>query len=225
MFKEIDLYEAVNKDVDVANEAEYGGYLDKDKRIRLSTILEWLDKVNGSGNASYLKCIVGSSKNGPQVNSIVGITYSEDLIYKKDIEVPHAVQIAFKEDNSGAAIAIADVVAQLQAIAAKCEEEGVALEDVDVFCMNEKNKLTQFAFYYDDATDTAVIVKNMNAKAASKFLNGEGGEAVQAAAKTPKTSNAQLDAIIAELSTSQDDEEFPDVFNEKADDGASTDED
>ena len=104
----------------------------------------------------------------------------------------------------------------LDAIAAKCAEAGVAIEDVDVFTQAENGKLTQFAFYYDDSTDTAVIVKNMSARVASKFLQGAGGEVVVKAAKSPVTPKPINNALVANIEAAMDGEddsndEFPDL--------------
>ena len=194
MFEEVILNEGLKKakKSDIAtNEDEYFGYKEG-QIIRLSAMLDWMNKVKASQNAKFLKCLIGATK-GVIVNSIADITFSSNLLHK-DVEIPHAVKIAFKEDPNAPAMTLARAAELFEAIAAKCAEDGIDLDGVYVYCQNEKGKLTEFCWYYDTDTDTACIVKNMNHKMAAKFMHG-ATDLIARAARTPRTPESLINKL------------------------------
>ena len=195
MFEEVILNEGLSKAKKLkavaTNEDEYFGYKDG-HIIRLSTMLDWMNKVKASSNAQFLKCLIGATK-GVVVNNISDITFSSNLLHK-DIEIPNVVKIAFKEDPTAPAMTLAKAAALFEAIGAKCTEEGIDLDTVYVYCQNENGKLTEFCWYYDTDTDTACIVKNMNHKMAAKFMHG-AEDLIVRAAKTPRTPDTLINKL------------------------------
>lgn len=192
MFEEIVLWEC-GKNPDATNEDELAGNVAPDKRIRFSTLIEWMRKVRAVDNAKFLKCL-NYRTSRVEINNIVDVTYSENLIHK-DATFAHGVKIAFKEGDNVPAMTLGDASDLFEAVAAKCEEEGVALDDVEVFVQDGKGKLTQFCWFYDTDTDTACIVKNMNPKMAARFMR-EGADAiVNRAAKTATTPERIIDDL------------------------------
>lgn len=186
MFEEVFLYECGDM-----NEDEYFGYAENQK-INFKAMLDWMHKVHANENAKFLKCLIGSAK-GITVNNIVDITFSSNLAYK-DKTVPHGIKIAFKEGEIAPAMELSKAAELFDALAVKCAEVGVDPADVEVFCENEKGRLTQFCWYYDTDTDTACIVKNMTHKVAAKFMHG----ATDVVARIAKTSRTP-DSLIAKL--------------------------
>ena len=195
MFEEIVLWENDNADdmSDVANEAELAGNVGPDKHIHFSNLLSWMNDVGASGNAKYLKCL-NYRTSRVEVNNIVDVTFSENLMHK-DVTFAHGVKIAFKEGGDVPAMTLGRATELFNAVAAKCEEEGIALEDVEVFVEDGRGKLTQFCWFYDTDTDTACIVKNMNPKMAARFMREGADAVVNKAAKSATTP----DSVINEL--------------------------
>lgn len=222
MFELVDLYESDAKNDEAlknTDEAEiYGGAIEG--HIKLDKLLDWMRKVKADENAQYLKCLNWRSSH-VDINSIVDVTYSENVEHKEET-FEHAVQIAFKEGGDSPAMTVARAAELFEAVAAKCEENGVDLGTVEVFVQNEKGKLTYFSWFYDEGTDTAVIVKNMTVRAAAKFLK-DGAEAVVVkAAKTATTPKsvedeiAELEKTIADLQAKK--QAAYDKLGQKADD-------
>ena len=188
MFEEVILFENGAVSEDEFEGAPVG------KRIRLKALLDWMEKVNAGGNAKFLKCLNWSRSAGVSINSIVDVVFSANLVHKLG-NYPHGVKIAFKEEGPDSdAMTIGKATELFAAIAAKCEEEGIDTNEVEVFTEDPKGKLTQFSWYYDSDSDTACIAKNMNTKMVSRFL--KGAEVVVAkAATTPKTTDRVLDEL------------------------------
>ena len=215
MFELVDLYESGSKKKDLenaANEAELKGGPEAG-HIHLDALLGWMRKVNADTNAKYLKCLDWRS-NRVDVNNIVTVTCDENIIHKsRGVEetFPRAVKIAFKEESTVPAMTIADAYALFEAIASKCEEDGIDLGNVEVFVENEKGKLTYFSWYYDEGTDTAVVIKNMSPNAAKEFLNNGAAALIERAAKSSTTMDTlvnQLEKIkeqMAKLRSKEDD--------------------
>lgn len=199
MFELVDLYESDTKKKDlenVANEAELKGGPEAG-HIHLDALLGWMRKVGADINAKYLKCLDWRS-NRIDVNNIVTVTCDENIVHKSrgaEETFPHAVKIAFKEESTTPAMTIADASALFEAIASKCEEDGIDLANVEVFVENEKGKLTYFSWYYDEGTDTAVVIKNMSPNAAKEFLKNGAAALLEKAAKSSTT----MDTLVNQL--------------------------
>lgn len=191
MFEEVILWECDG--TDVTNEDELAGNVAPDKHIRFSALLDWMRNVKATGKAKYLKCL-NYRTSRVEINNIVDVTFSENLIHK-DVSFPHGVKIAFKEGEDVPAMTLGDAADLFEAVAAKCEEEGVALEDVEVFVQDGKGKLTQFCWFYDTDTDTACIVKNMNPKMAARFMREGADAVVNRAAKSATTPDRVIDEL------------------------------
>ena len=165
------------------NEAEYVGNAEAGSSIRFSRLLDWFAKVDATKNASYLKCVIASTK-GCQIFNIADILFSKDLLHK-DIAYAHGIQLALKEAANADALTIAHAAELFNAIAEKCHEENVSLDDVQVFTAAPNGKLSRFSWFYDDQYDTAYIVRNMAPSQARKWLQA-GAEVMAEVAKTPK---------------------------------------
>ena len=133
-------------------------------------------------------------KNQIAINNISDITFSANLIHK-DVTFANGVKIAFKEDPNQPAMTLAHATELFNAIAAKCAEEGIDTNDVEVFVEDPNGKLTQFSWFYDDEFDTACIIKNISPRAVSRFMKGGADAVIVKAAKTPKTSGKILDDL------------------------------
>ena len=188
MFEEVILSECGD-----LSEDEFYGSADANKRIRFQAMLDWMDKVNAGGNSKFLKCITGKF-DGVAVNSIVDIKFSDSIVHKL-APGKLGVKIAFKEGAAvDAAMPLSEATRLFKAIAAECDKNGIDKNEVDVFCENEKGKLTQFSFYYDSDTDTAVIAKNISAKTAGRFIK-DASSYVARAARTPTTPKTLVDKL------------------------------
>lgn len=185
MFKEVIFEKSTNE------EEFYGGAIER--RITLKALLDWLAKVNASKNAQFLKCY-NWTKNAVEINNIDDITFSSNLMHK-DVVFDKGVKIAFKEDPSLPAMTLAHATELFNAIAAKCNEDGIDTNDVEVFVQNPNGKLTQFCWFYDDEFDTACIVKNMNPRAVSRFMHGGADAVIVKAAKTANISGKIIDEL------------------------------
>ena len=172
-----------------ANEDEFYGK--ENLSIKLSDIIDWINKVKSSPNAKYLKCL-NYEKNKITVNSITDIVFSSNLVHKER-NIEHGIKIAFKEEDPNAnAMTIERAAELLDAIVSLCNEQNIDTSSVLVFCENNKGRLTTFSWYYDTDTDTAVIVKNMYYKVAAKFMHG-AEDIIIRTARSPKTSTKLID--------------------------------
>ena len=195
MFKQVVFNECdVQKDVE---EAEVHGYMDKGTQIiSLASMLKWMEKVNASQNAKYLKCLNGSTKKGVMVESITDIVFDANLVA---IGAPTTtnVKMAFVSESPNApAMTVATAYDLFTKIAALCAEKGIDTAKVGVYLQNEAGRLTRFSWYYNDESDTAVVVKNMGWQDAAKFL--QGAEVVlDRAARTPQTADKIIDELVA----------------------------
>jgi len=198
MFEIVDLNEKVeDTSLNNTDEAEvYGG--PTAGHIKFNALLDWMRKVRADQNAQYLKCLDWRT-NRIDVNNIVDVVCSESVVHKTET-FDRAVKIAFKQEANAPAMTIGDAADLFEAIASKCEEDGIDLGTVEVFVMNEQEKLTYFSWYYDEGTDTAVVIKNMSPRKAAEFLKN-GAEAVLVkAAKSSKT----IESLTDELQKIQD---------------------
>lgn len=172
------------------NEDEYFGNVEAGSSIKLSRILEWMDKVGASKNASYLKCVVAKS-GGCIVCNISDIMMDSNIVHKT-ATYAHGVKIALKESSSDDSMTIAHAAELFNAIATACEANGIDPDEVQVFVMETTGKLTRFSWYYDDQFDTAYIVRNMAPGAARKWLQA-GAEVMAEVAKSPKKPSGSQD--------------------------------
>lgn len=212
MFELVDLYES---GVNATDEAEIYGGQDKTGHIHLDSFLGWLRKVRADQNAQYLKCL-NWTKNAFEINNIVTVTGDANIVHKSaginNVEetFDHVVKIAFKEESTTPAMTLATASDLFEAFAKKCEEEGIDTSTVEVFVQNEKGKLTYFAWYYDEGTDTAVIVKNRSPRQASNFLKHGAAGVLARAAKSPRTPEklkdelAKIEEQMAKLASKRD---------------------
>ena len=189
MFKEITLSEKETTD-----EAEYFGNVEAGSVIKFSRLVDWMEKVNASENSKYLKCLNWRTTR-VEINNIVDIVVSESILYK-DTTYDQGVKIVFQAEADVPAMSIGDAAKKFIALKEKLESLGKDIKDIEVFAQDGKSgKLSRFCWYYDDASDTAVIVKNMAPGAARKFMRA-GAEAVcNNAAKSPKNTEKILDDI------------------------------
>ena len=205
MFELVDLYESndTEKNVDTANEAEIYGGQDKTGHIHLDALLDWMRKVRADQNAQYLKCL-NWTRNAFEINNIATVTGDANIVHrsagKDHVEetFDHVVKIAFKEESTTPAMTLATAADLFEAFAKKCEEDGVDLSTVEVFVENEKGKLTYFSWYYDEGTETAVLIKNQSPRQAANFLKNGADAVVVKAAKTPRTPE-KLKADLAKI--------------------------
>ena len=165
------------------DEAEYTGNAEAGSSIKFSRLLEWFNKVNAVQNASYLKCVIASTR-GCVVYNLSDILFDKGLVHK-DITYANGIKLALKEASDENAMTVAKASELFNAIAAKCEENGISLDDVQVFTMAENGKLSRFSWFYDDQFDTAYIVRNMAPSQARKWLQA-GAEVLAEIAKSPK---------------------------------------
>ena len=200
MFKIVDLSENDKEtSLNSTDEAEnYGG--PTEGHIKFNALLDWMRNVHANQNAKYLKCLDWRT-NRIDVNNIVDVLCSENVVHKTET-FDRAVKIAFKQESSAPAMTIEDAANLFEAIASKCEEDGVDLGTVEVFVMNENEKLTYFSWYYDEGTDTAVVIKNMSPRKAAEFLKN-GAEAVLTKAATTNDSKT-MENLTNELQKIQD---------------------
>lgn len=188
MFEEVtEIYET-----EATNEDEIYGWADQ-KRIRLRKLLDWMEKVNASQNVKFLKCL-NWKKNNVVVNNIDDITFSANILHKQD-SFNNAVKIAFKEDPNVPAMTFKESYELLAAIASKCEEDGIDVNEVEVFLQDVKDKLTQFSWYYDTDQDVACLVKNMSTADARRFMHNGVDEILARAAKTANTPDSIIDEL------------------------------
>lgn len=201
MFELVDLYEAADVEKQNAtDEAELAGGQDKTRHLKFKPLIEWMRQVRADQNAQYLKCL-NWTRGMFEINNITTVAMFENVSHKSpgkdNVEetFAHAVKIAFKEDATVPAMSVAEAADLCEAIAKKCEEDGIDLNEVEVFIENEKGKLTYFMWYYDEGTDTAVIIKNQNPRNAAAFLKGGAENVVIKAAKTSQTSEKLIDEL------------------------------
>lgn len=199
MFELVDLYENTAA-LDVADEAELAGGQDKTRHLKFKPLIEWMRQVRADQNAKYLKCL-NWTRGMFEIHNITTVAMFENVSHKSpgaangEEIFAHAVKIAFKEDASVPAMSVAEAADLCEAIATKCEEDGIDLDTVEVFIENEKGKLTYFMWYYDEGTDTAVIIKNQNPRNAAAFLKGGAENVVIKAAKTSQTPERLMDEL------------------------------
>ena len=187
MFKRIFECGAISED-------EFHGYKENGKGATLKTMLNWMDQVNAGGNGKFLKCLNGSTKTGVAIYSIADITFSSEIVHKNALS-PNGIKIAFvEEDPNVPAMTIARATELFNNIANLCQENGIDPDTVQVFAEAPNKKLTEFAWYYDTASDTAVIIKNMNWQVAAKFLKG-ATDIVVRATKTSTTPDSIIDKL------------------------------
>jgi hypothetical protein len=185
MFKEINL-----------SEAEFFGNSEAGSSIKFSRVLDWMKNVKSSSNAKFLKCIVNKALK-VKVYSVADITFSENLIHK-DKTYDMGVKIAFKEENENVpAMTVARAAELFEKIEALCIENGKDLSTIEVFTEDVNGKLSRFCWYYDDETDTAVIVRNMNPGQARKFMHGGGETIVKKLASVPTNPQKLIDELAA----------------------------
>lgn len=158
-------------------------------------MLAWMERVHADSNAKYLKGINGSYSTGKfNIFSITSIEFSADLIAPKSVS-SNNIKIAFVEDDPKVpAMSVAKAYELFTKIADLCIEKGIDLKTVGVYLENEKGRLTRFAYYYDEGTDTAIFIKNIPWQEASKFLKGAAPTLVKAAS-TPKTADELIDEL------------------------------
>ena len=182
MFEEINL-----------NEAEFYGNSEAGSSIKFSRLIDWMDKVKASQNAQFLKCIVNKAQH-VKVYSISDITFSENLTHK-DTAYDVGVKIAFKEEDKAPAMTISEAAKLFGKIADLCAENGKDMATIECFTEDTNGKLSRFCWYYDDSTDTAAIVRNMNPGQARKFMHGGGDEIVKKLASTPVNPDKLIDQL------------------------------
>lgn len=171
-------------------EEEYFGNVEAGSSIKLSRILDWMNKIGAAQNASFLKCVIAKS-GGCIVCNISDIMMDVDIVHK-DAKYAHGVKIALKESSSQDAMTISHAVELFGKIAEQCEANGIDPDEVQVFVMETTGKLTRFSWYYDDQFDTAYIVRNMAPGAARKWLQA-GAEVMAEVAKSPKKPSGSQD--------------------------------
>lgn len=190
MFEEIILNE-----VEETNEAEFHGGPEAGSLIKFTRLLDWMNNVKGSAKAQYLKCLVNKALK-VKVYNISDITFSENVMHK-DVAYETGVKIAFKEDDGSPAMTIAQAAELFDKIAALCAQNGKDLSKTEVFTEDENGKLSRFAWFYDDETDTAVIVRNMSTADARKFMKAGADTIVRKLAKTPVNPEKLIDELAA----------------------------
>ena len=158
-------------------------------------MLKWMEKVNANANAKYLKGVEGSYTKGKfTMFNITGIEFSSDLIAPKALS-SNNIKMAFVQDNPDVpAMSIAHAYEMFNNIANLCAEKGIDPADVGVYLQNEKGRLTRFAWYYDDSSDTAVVIKNVPWQEVAKFLSG-AEVVLQKAATRPVTADDLIDEL------------------------------
>ena len=178
------------------DEAEHFGYPTAGSSIKFDRILEWMKNVKSSQNATYLKCLFNKALK-IQVYSITDITFSENVTHK-GVAYDSAVKIAFKEDDSGApAMTVARAAELFEKIEALCIENGKDVSQIEVFTEDVNNKLTRFSWFYDDDTDTGVIIRNMSVEQARKFMSSGADTIVRKLAQTPTNPDKLIDELAA----------------------------
>lgn len=152
-------------------ENEYKG-LPEHGKITLNRILDLFEKTVKSTNAKYLKC-VDKRGDGISINNITDIQWKENLPYKKphgyEENIENAVTMAFVEESKSQAASMVTVKGWLEQLSSTLAEKQVKPEDVRVFTLNEKGKLTTFGWYYDDEADTAIMMKNISPNEAARW--------------------------------------------------------
>lgn len=194
MFREINLSEAV-----------YSGNVAPGGIITFDRVLAWIKNVNNSAKAKYLKCIIGTSTGatrGVMASSITDIKATTNVLHR-NVTYKDAVNIYIVDgDMNDKAITLKQVVDAFLVLEKTFIKNKIDPKTVQVFCVDENkpNKPSRFCWFYDDSSDTAVIVKNMNPGAAAAFLRS--GEAfVQKLARTPNNPERiqqQLQALAAQ---------------------------
>ena len=219
MFKEVVLSETQH-----TNEAEFSGYAEAGSVIKFNRLLDWMKNVKASQNAKYLKCI-NNKASKVTVFNISDVKFSENLVHKH-IAYEAGVKIAYKEDATAPAMDIATAAELFEKIEQLCIENGKDPSTIEVFTEDVNGKLSRFSWYYDDATDTAVIVRNMNLRQASDFLHNGADVIIRKLAQTPTNPDKllnQLEVIekkMAALKTKQDEvlKKMSDMPDQTADD-------
>lgn len=204
MFKEIVLNEA-----DKTNEAEFTGYPEAGSLIKFNRLVDWMKSVKASQNAQFLKCLNNKALK-ITVYNITDIMFSESITHK-DATYDVGVKIAFKEDDGSAAMPIAKAAELFEKIEKLCIDNGKDPSQIEVFTEDVNGKLSRFSWYYDDTTDTALIVRNMSPAQARKFMHGGGDVIVKKLTKTPVNPDKLMDELeaieqkIAAMTSKRDD--------------------
>lgn len=159
-------------------------------------MLKWMDTVNASKNAKYLKCLNGSTKKGVMVESITDIVFDANLVATGAISTTNVKMAFVAESPTTPAMTVARAYELFIKIGELCAEKGIDTAKVGVYLQNAAGRLTRFSWYYNDESDTAVVVKNMGWQDAAKFL--QGAEVVlDRAARTPQTAEKIIDELAA----------------------------
>ena len=190
VFNECDAQNGIKED-------EVHGYMDKGtKIISLASMLKWMDTVHASQNAKYLKCLNGSTKAGVIVESITDIVFDANLAVA-DAPLATNVKMAFvAEDPNVPAMTIARAYELFTKISELCAEKNIDSAKVGVYLQNANGRLTRFSWYYNDESDTAVVIKNMGWQDAAKFL--QGAEVIlDRTASSPRTAEKLIDELAA----------------------------
>lgn len=197
MFEPVFFAECGDKEV---AEDEVHGYMDKGKSIiSLASMLKWMEKVNASSNAKYLKCVNSTWKSGQLAGlSLLNIS---DITFSKELTAPKApttnnIKMAFVEsDGNVPAMTSAQAYDIFTKIDQLCKENGIDTAEVGVYLANERGRLTRFSWYYDSDTDTAIVIKNIPWQDASKFLKAGADAVINDAAKKPLIADSVVDEL------------------------------
>lgn len=190
MFKEIMLRES-----EETNETEFLGQPEAGSVIKFNRLVDWMNSVKASNNAKYLKCITNKALK-VVVYNITDIKFSADVIHKTT-KYDAGIKIAFKEDDGAPAMTIAKAAELFGKIEQLCVENGKDINQIEVFTEDVNGKLSRFCWYYDDATDTALIVRNMPPAQARRFMHGGGDVIVRKLVETPVNPDKLIDQLAA----------------------------